>query len=151
MNTLRPALRACLIGIVALQTLLLPQGNCCCAAQGVIDLITGGTSVPECCCLVRTSHGSDADPVGSLANSESPSRKCLCGAAKTAAQKPAPSETEQEAARREFHLRWTDFWLFDAVPFPGDRFCAFCLRSRKPPTLSPSGAEFRIGLHSWLC
>lgn len=145
------ALRICLIGIVALLTLLMPQGNCCCAVHRIVSVITGGNAVRACCRLVLTDGDRDEVPVGSFAVSRTPLRECHCGAAKAAAQKPVPSDAEQEAANREFGSKWFDVCVFQATPFSVDRFRDFSLCSLRPPALSLAGREFRIALHSWLC
>lgn len=68
-----------------------------------------------------------------------------------AAQKPVPSDAEQEAANRELGSKWFDVWVFQAVPFSADRFGDVLSCSLRPPALSLSGQEIRIALHSWLC
>ena len=150
MNALMRVLREMLIGIVAMQSLLLPQGNCCCAVRRVLSVLVQKDDVPLCCRLLERTSSQGEDPLGTL-DGRDPVAECQCGAGKVAAQQASTLRAAEDASARESAMSWADVWVLYAAPVHGDRFGDTALPISRPSGLSLSGRAFRIPLQSWLC
>lgn len=155
MTTIPFILRSLLVGFTLFQSVVLPNGGCCCAVQRLTAVLSGTTGgLPECCRLERAREGksSAASPLPET-NSGDAAPKSHCQCVRTDCTTPAPPTTliAQETESKSPFEVWggTSLGVWERDEWP--QSLAPPARENRPQCQAFSGREARIQLQSWRC